>query len=47
MKVSPTYAGCKHGFSRGSPFLKIPLPDYLPGVAASRYCYPPEPACDL
>jgi len=43
----PTYTGCEHGFPRGSPFLATPLPDYMPGVAASMYCCRLEPFCDL
>lgn len=43
----PTYAGCEHGFPRGSPFLAAPLPDSMPGVAASMYCCRLEPFCDL
>jgi hypothetical protein len=43
----PTYVGCEHGFPRGSPFLVTPLPDYMPGVAASMYCCRLEPCCDL
>lgn len=43
----PTYAGCEHGFPRGSPFLAAPLPDFMPDIAASMYCCRLEPFCDL
>lgn len=43
----PPYTGCEHGFPRGSPFLASPLPDYMPGVAASTYSCSLAPFCDL
>ena len=42
-----TYAGCEHGFPRGSPFLATPLPHHMPGVTASMYCCRLDPFCDL
>ena len=43
----PDYTGCEHAFPKGSPFVTPPLPDYLPGVAASSYRCRLDPFCDF